>query len=162
MKRLRYTLVAALLSLALFAGSALAQVPNAQPPYNGYIGALITNTAQVPATLNSLQQSNIDKQGVICTFNFAAESGSPAVTLAIQGWDSANQLYYTLLTSSSFNTGTTGATLQVAVRPAIQTTSLPTATYALNYALPRFWRVQEAITGASTTTTGKVGCDYVR
>lgn len=129
----------------------------------GVNGALISHTAAAAGTYNSAQQTNLDKQGVACTFVTTGESGSPSRTIAIQGYDYASATYTTLVTSTNAD-GTAWVTPKtVEVHPGIQTTSLPTNySAAINLALPRFWRVQEVVTGAGTTTTGTVSCNLFR
>lgn len=161
------------LAIALFAltGIALAQVPSTQPPYNIELGGtgsaagtpLITDTARAPGTVNSVQLSNLDKEGAICTFNQnGTPSGSPTVTFNIQNFDAASQQYYTVATSGS-QTPSTNTPLAIYVHPGAQTASLPTAVVgASGLSLSRYWRVQQVLAGSNTTMTGTVSCNVLK
>ena len=152
----------ALFALAFTASAAMAQVPSSSPPYNVDIGAVITNTARAPSTVNSPQQNNLDKDGVICTINATALSGSPSATIAIQNFDVASQQYYTALISSSISLST-NTPVSIALRPGNQTSGA-NASFSATGSVPlaRYWRVQQVITGANTTVTGTVGCNVVK
>ena len=141
-------------------GVALAQVPSSSGPYNSDFGAVLTNTARVPGTYNSVQESNTSYVGVICTWNQTAASGSPSTTIAIQGYDSASATYQQLAISGALTA--TGTPTSVMVSPGIASSGLPNSGVSVLFHLPRYWRVQEVITGANTTSTGTVGCGYLK
>ena len=142
-------------------GVAFAQVPSSTGPYNSDFGAVLTNTARVPGTYNSVQESNTSYVGVICTWNQTAASGSPSTTIAIQGYDSASATYQQLGTTGALTA--TGTPTSIAVSPGIATSGvLPNSGVTVQMHLPRFWRLQEVITGANTTSTGTVGCGYLK
>jgi hypothetical protein len=146
------------------------QVPSTAPPYNidrgvGSNGAqvpLIALSAQAPATVNSAQQGNLDKEGVICTLAVTAVSGSPTVTVNVQNYDYASGDYYTVITSGAISVST--STVQsVYVHPGAQTASLPTAVSAASgLSISRYWRVQAVVAVSSTTATGTVGWNVVK
>src|ERR1700690_4203777 len=78
---------------------AFAQVPSSQPPYNVDLGAVITLGKNVAGngTTNSANQTNLDKEGVVCTFAQTDSSGSASTTVAIQGFDAATATWNTLI-----------------------------------------------------------------
>lgn len=147
-----------------------AQVPSANPPFNIDLGGtpttstpLITNTARGPSTVNSTQQQNLDKSGVLCTFNQTAQGGAgPQLALAIQNYDSASGQYYTIATTTP-SSPNNNVPVTVLAHDGAQTSSLPAGiTAAFGIPLARFWRVQEILTGGAVTTTGTVGCVIVK
>ncbi len=146
-------------AVIVLTGMAVAQVPSSQGPYNSDFGAVFTNTARVPGTYNSPQLSNNSYLGVICTWNQTAASGSPSTAINIQLFDSASNTYQTLGTGLSSLTAT-GTPSSIMVYPGIASSGLLAGTVLAH--LPRFWRVQEVITGANTTSTGTVGCGYLK
>jgi hypothetical protein len=141
-------------------GVAFAQVPSSIGPYNSDFGAVITNTARAPGTVNSAQQSNASYGGVVCTWYQASASGSASTTIAIQGYDSASATYQQLAISGALTSSTTP--VSVMVYPGIASSGLANSGVSASFHLPRFWRVQQVNTGASTTSTGTVGCGYLK
>lgn len=119
-------------------------------PSNSDLGALITNTAQAAATVNSPDQSGGDVTSVICVFNQTANTAGSTV-ISIQNKDVASGLYYTLVSSAAVTTANNTPSAIAAGRgvqaSANVSSSLPIATT---------WRVQEVAGG--TSTTGTVGC----
>jgi hypothetical protein len=126
----------------------------------GTTAPTITNTLQVPGTINSPQLGNLDKSGAICTYNMSAQSGSPSVTFAIQNFDTANATYSTIVISGAITAINTPTV--IFARAGAQIASLPTGYVGAGIPLARYWRVQEVVTGAGTAATGKVGCVVVR
>jgi hypothetical protein len=157
-------------ALAFAVPAALAQVPSSVPPYNVDLGVapnapLIRNTLQVPATVNAAQQTNLDKLGAICTLVTTALSGSPSVTFLIQNFDSASGLYYTAVTSGAISAPTINTPYNIAIRPGLATVAAgttPPVVGAAGFALSRFWRLQEVITGANTAVTGTISCNMIK
>ena len=148
-------------AFALFAVPAMAQVPSIPGPYNNDIGAVITNTAQGAATVDSSQQSNLAYGGVMCTYYQASHTGSPSTTIAIQGYDVASASYLTLVTSGAITADTTPT--PIVVYPGSVATSVPTGMIIAGLHLPRFWRVVEVVGGSGTpVVTGTVGCNYLK
>jgi hypothetical protein len=155
--------------LAFTASTALAQVPSSSPPYNidlgsSSAGAPIKNVIQVPATVNSAQLNNLDKQGAICTLVTTALSGSPSVLFSIQNFDVASGQYYNVVASLAISAPTINTPYSIAVEPGITVvaagTSSPLAG-ATAFPLSRIFRVQEVITGANTAVTGTIGCNLL-
>jgi hypothetical protein len=157
-----FAVTAALSFGAYFSGPAKAQVPSSNPPYNVDLGSVLTNTLQVIATVFSPQQQNLDKTGVICTFNQTAVSGSPSTTFTIQNYDTASNTYYDVVTSGAFTTSV--SPLSIMVVPGGQTSSLPTAVSAVfGGGLARYWRVKEVVGGSTgAATTGTIGCNNIK
>ena len=164
-------LMAGLIGLALSVGSyfaepAKAQVPSSNPPYNVDLGALITNSGQLSATVNSPQQTNLDKEGVICTFNATLSSGSPSVTMNIQNYDSASGNYYTIVTGGAVTSFSYNVPLSIIAHTGVNTTAslLPAGVLsAAAIPLSRLWRVQEVVGGSSApTTTSTIGCNNIK
>lgn len=155
--------------LIAFTGVALAQVPSTSPPYNIDLGGtgttagtpLIKLNATVPSTLNSAQQSNLDKNGVICMLNFTASSGSPTATMNIQNFDAASQLYYTIATASLSTPGI-NVPIGTAALAGTLATTVGTVTTPSSIPVSRYWRVQQVLAGANTTATGTVSCNLVK
>jgi hypothetical protein len=160
-------------SVALFAGTILAgaffaaaptkaQVPALPgPPYNVDLGALVSGTRAANASAsNTATQTNLAYNGVLCTFNMSAASGSPSTTFGIQFLDSASNTWQTLVTSGAITSTATPTSIVVA--PGIQTSSLPSAMVAIQLKLPRFWRITEANTVSTTTATRTIGCNVFR
>jgi hypothetical protein len=167
--------VAAILLAVFFAPiAAYAQVPSTQPPYNVDLGSpgtsggtptpVITNTVRVPATFNSPQLGNLDKEGVICTFNATLSSGSPTVTFKIQNYDAASNSYYDLVTSGAQQAFSYNVPLSIVAHIGVVAGAVLPASILSGASLPvsRFWRVQEIITGANTATTSTVGCNLLK
>ena len=152
------------LSIALafafgLAGAAFAQVPSTVPPYNTDLGALITNSLRVAGTVTTAAQTNLDKNGAVCTFNQTASSGSPSTTFSIQGYDAATASWLTYITSGAITDTTTTA---IAVYPGMATSPLSGMT-CISVHLPRVWRVSQTIAGTSgPATTSKIGCNMLR
>lgn len=157
-------LAVGLLSLSLFSQHPVsAQVPSAQPPFNVDVGAVITNTARAAGTVNSTAQSNLDKEGAICAFNMTATSAnnSTQIVLAIQNFDTASGLWYTVVTSTA-SSPTNNVPIVVMVHDGMQTASLPASIAAAQgVLLSRTWRAQQITTGVGTTT-GTVGCNIMK
>ena len=157
---------------AMFAPLRAQPVPSNPPPYNIDLGASTypamaatgvptqTLTAAVPNTYNSAQQNNLSWRGIVCAFSASGSSGSPSITWNLQGYDAATNSYQTMATASV----TANATPSVmAVMPSIAVSSLPSGyVAAANLPLPRIWRSQLVVTGANTTVTAKVGCNYIK
>lgn len=150
-----------------------AQVPSLPPqPYNSPVPnpsattptatKLFTNTLQGVATVSSNILNNLAYEGLQCTYNATALSGSPSVTINIQAYDEASATFTTLLTSGTANNTTLNTPTTIQIYPGIQTTSLPSNVTSLSWHMPRFVRVQEIVAGASTATTGSVGCDWLK
>jgi hypothetical protein len=153
---------AAMLALSLFAPPVSAQpVPSFVGPYNVDIGAVITNVAQGPGTVNSSNQANVDQSGAICTLQQSAVVSSPTTTFAIQGFDAATATWNTLAISGNITTSTTNI-YSLFVAPGAVATSVPTNGVVAGLPLPRVWRVQEVVTGAAASTTSKIGCNLVK
>lgn len=149
-------------AVALVIGPAVAQVPSTQPPYNVDLGAVITNAAAAPGTINSAQLNNLDKTGAICTFYPTAITDTPTVVLNIQNYDSASGVYYTIATSGAAADVVDDTPVVVAVH-SLQTASLPSGvTAASGIQLSRYWRVDEVLAGSGSTTTATVGCVVIK
>lgn len=145
--------------LVFVAPRARAQVPSSNPPYNVDIGAVLTGVGQNAGTYNSTQLNNLDKEGVTCVLSGLGSTGGPSVVFAIQGYDAASNSYYDLVRSGSI---TAAANAVISVRPGNQTSSLPTGWSASqSLPVPRFWRIQEVITGG-TGLTSTVSCNQQR
>lgn len=168
-KRTLKSVLISSVALAALSGIALAQAPaQPAPPYNvdqGATAPILTNTARVPGTYNSAQQNNPAWTGVMCTLNQTAVTGTSTV-FSIQFLDSASGLWQTLVSSAAITTAVNTPTT-IMVAPGIQTSSttpispLPTNMVVQPLRLPRFWRVQEVITGG-TSTTGTIGCNVLK
>lgn len=141
-----------------------AQVPSSNPPYNIDTGALITlNAAAASQTINSANQTNVDKSGAVCTAVQSAISGTPSWTFAIQNFDAANQVWNTLVTSSTISTSTSNI-YTAWVQSGLIAADVPTNGVGKSVRLPRVWRLS-AILGAgsgSPTVTAKIGCNLFR
>jgi hypothetical protein len=167
-RRIAAPLSLSLVGLLFMAAAAFAQVPTAPtPPYNQDLGALLTNTNRAASTVRSATQNNLAFTGVICVLNETAHSGSPSTTIALDAFDAASQTWNTFVTSTIATTGSAGSqspTAIIAVKPGIQTSSLPTGWTALNMQVPRTWRITQVITGTgfSPGSTSTVGCNYLR
>jgi hypothetical protein len=153
--------VLALVLLAVPHFSTQAQVPSANPPFNADLGVLLTNTARAAGTVNSVAQINLDKLGVICSYNATATPSFPQITLAIQNLDSASGNWYTIATST-ISSPNINVPIVVMDHYGMQTSSLPTGVAgASGVLLSRQWRVQQVTTGIGSTT-GTVGCVLVK
>lgn len=157
---------AALAVLLVSSGLVFAQVPAiGPPPYNVDLGALLTNTARVPGTYNSATQNNLAYQGVMCTMNQTAVTGTSTV-FSIQFLDTASGLWQTMVSSAAITTAVNTPT-SIVVAAGLQTSSttpiagLPSLMVTMGLKLPRSWRVQEVVTGG-TSTTGTIGCTVFR
>lgn len=156
------SVLASAVALVALSGIVLAQVPSSIGPYNSDFGVVITNSARPNSAtpVVSAQLSNTSYGGVVCTFNQASASGSPSTVFGIQIFDSASNSYQTLVSSGAI-TGTTTPT-SVVVYPGVQTSSLPAGMVAISMHLPRFWRVTQTVSTSNTTTTGTIGCGYLK
>lgn len=125
------------------------------PTLNVDTGALVTLTAAGAGTTNSADQINTSGRGVVVVANISASSGTIAVTVAVQGKDTASGQYYSLLTSASqTGTGTTVLTVYPGATPATNT--------AVSLPLPRTWRVQVVSgTGVTPSVTMTVGASVI-
>jgi len=131
----------------------------AQQQDNLSLGAVITNTAQIPATVTSSALVNSSNSGVTCTYVRTASSGSPSTTFSIQYQDTASATWISLLTSGAI---VDGAAHTLVVYPGIQTSSLPTNFASINLKLPRNWRISETVATSSSGDTGTIGCDLLK
>jgi hypothetical protein len=133
--------------------------PAAQSVYPWrYDSTIATFAAQVAGTVNSADQF-LYGNGVICKYNQTARSGTSSTTFAIQAKDAASGTYTSYLTSGAV---TTNAESTLVIAPGIQTSSLPSNVAALNFVLPRVWRVQTVIGGTGgPAVTGTIGCSVV-
>lgn len=122
-------------------------------PITAIPGATITNTAAVPATINSADQTMpLATNKLSCTFTMTAHASSPSTTIAIQGKHSSTGQYYTVLQSAAV-TGD-NAPVRISVGPDIFTT----ANIGAGEPVPQTWRIQEVI-GGTGTATGSVTCN---
>lgn len=144
---------------------ALAQAPSSMPPYNVDTGvALITNVGQVgSATVNSANQTNLDKSGAVCTAFQTAISGTPSWTFSIQGFDAATATWNTLVTSGAITTSLTNINT-VRIGPGLIAADVPANGVGTSIRLPRVWRVQEVFGAGSggPTVTAKIGCNLLK
>lgn len=140
---------------------------NAQVKTSAGSTTLLSGTLTTASTVNSAQFTNYNGRGVKCTYNHTNESGSPSVTLAIQGYDAASASYQTLASNTTaFNHLASATTMPATLYayPGIQTSSLPTGvvTGSTSLVVPRLWRVQVTIAGTSgPAVTYTVGCDLL-
>lgn len=148
--------------LFLFGGSAFAQVPSVPGPYNNNLGALVTNTLAQAGTVYSAQQTNLAGNGVVCTFDQTAHSGTPQTTFFIQQYDAASASYFTLVTSGTITADNTPTAIEV--YPGVQTATLPSPMVAVGLKLPRTYRVGQTIVngGGGAATTGTIGCNLLK
>lgn len=171
-------IIAAVLMGALL--PAAAQVPGIPgPPYNTPVPPssvyaspttptdvqIITNTLQGPATVDSQFMNTYGARGAICTVSQTAESGSPATNISIMAFDSASQILTSWGNSGIINNNNSGSTTWVPqtiiVYPGIAVSALPAGVVGVNLHLPRFFKVRQTTTGATTATTGAVGCELL-
>lgn len=135
-----------------------AQTPALPPqPYNTELGAVITNGARAPSTVTTAKLTNLAYNGVECTFNQTAVSGSSSTTFGIQMYDSASNTYQTLLTSAATTTAINTPST-ITIYPGITAA----ANVSLSAHLPLYWRVTQTNAGANTTTTGTIGCNLLK
>jgi hypothetical protein len=140
---------------------ALAQVPSVPAPYNLSLGAVITNVLRTAGTANSTQQNNLAYGGVSCTYMQTAKSGTSSTTFSIQGYDAANNTYYTLATSGAITDNSVPTTVQV--YPGAVATSVPTGMTIAGLHVPRLWRVSQTVAGeGGPAVTGFIGCDLLK
>lgn len=119
--------------------------------------AALNLTAQGPATVNSPSITSYG-QSVYCTFNQTARTGSSSTTFAIQYLDTqtanaASPTWTTLLISAAV---TTNAVTPLEIGPGLPAT----ANASVNGSLPAVLRIQLVESGASSTITGDVTCDF--
>lgn len=158
-RRLSAIVASCLAGALLFASVAFAQVPSITGPYNVDLGALITNTAQGAATVNSAAQTNLVYHGVVCTFNQSSHTGTPSTTFAVQGYDKASNSWLTLGTSGAITADATPT--DVVVYPGAVATAVPTGMIIVGLHLPRQWRITETVAGTTPVVNGTVGCNYL-
>lgn len=169
MNRFKFLLVAALLAAAPVL--AQAQVPSAQPVFNGKAshGTVLTLTAQGPGTVNSVDIVNAVGRGVFCTYFQTAHTGTPtSATFTIQMKDpisganaQGSSNYLNMLTAPT-NAGTSdgvAGTIQlgILIYPGAAG-SAPTGITALQLPVPQRYRVAFTEAGAASTVTGSVSC----
>ena len=116
--------------------------------------SLLTFTAAAAGTVNSADQINNVGRGVQLGVNFTVNTTCSEV-VTIQGKDVASGQYYTLLASAAITTAVFNNYL---VYPA----AASTANVSANLPLPRTWRVQAVLTGASCAATGTVGASVIQ
>lgn len=130
-------------------------------PSNSNSASVLLGTLTTASTVNSTQFTNYNGRGVECTYVQTNESGSPSVTVAIQAYDAASATYLTLASNATVFSKTSTMPQKLYVYPGIQTATLPTGVAAATgLQMPRLWRVQAVITGASgPAVTYTVGCN---
>jgi hypothetical protein len=140
--------------------SALALPALAQNVDNLNLGALITNSAQVPGTVTSPVQTNTGARGAICNFSQQSEVGNPSTVFDIEFEDSVAGSWQALVTSGAITTSSPAGGVAVMIYPGAVATTVPTNMTIAGLKLPRLWRVKEVVTGG-TSTTGGVTCDLL-
>jgi hypothetical protein len=118
-------------------------------------GALVTLTAAGAGTTDSPDQTNYFGRGLQLGINISAKTGTIAVTVAVQGKDTASNTYYPICTSASLTA--TGFVLM---------TVFPGTTAATNTdcnaPLPATWRVEVVSgTGSTPAVTMTVGASVI-
>lgn len=129
--------------------------PFIRTPSNADVGALLSGQL-LAGTTNSSDVINYDGGGVVCRFVATTSSGSPSAVFNIQSYDAATASYRTMLSSAAITTPTGESTMMV--YPGIQTSSLPSNWASISLKMPRVWRLQAVVTGATTAITGIAGC----
>lgn len=132
--------------------------PFVRVPANTDVGALLSGQI-VAGTTNSADVINHDGNGVVCRFVATTSSGSPSAVFNIQSFDAATASYRTMLSSAAIVTPTGEATLMV--YPGAVATSMPSLWTVAGLKLPRVWRIQAVVTGATTAITGIAGCQLL-
>jgi hypothetical protein len=145
--------------------SALAQVPNAQPPYNQPFTALLGIAAKYreTGTVYGALQSSVDKSGVICRLHqnlASSSSGTPSTTFGIQIYDAVAQSYLQYPVSGAV---TTAADTDIIMKVGAVATSVPTNTTVWGLPLASQWRVFMTVAGTGAPgINSQVECGYLR
>ena len=114
---------------------------------------LITLAAAGAATFNSADQNNENGRGVHVIVDITVAT-TTSVTFKIQGKDPVSAAYYDLLTSAALTgTGTTLLTVYPGLTAATNT--------VVSQVLPKTWRVNAVVTGASSALTATVGANVI-
>lgn len=110
--------------------------------------ALITHAAAA-AGVNSADQANSSARGVKVVVDITAITGTPTLTVTLQGKDPISGKYYTLLASAALSAvGTTVLTVYPGLTAAANLTA--------NDVLPATWRVITAIGGTTPAVTATI------
>lgn len=160
---LKRTSLMSLAALALLTSAAVAQVPNAQPPFNTPMTNMIPAATRAASTVLGALQANVDKTGVRCRLtqaNGSSSSGSPSTTFGIQTYDVVSGRYLQQAVSGAI---TTAQDNEVIVYPGAVATSVPSATAIFGIPLGNAWRVFMTIAGTGDPRmTASVDCGYLR
>jgi hypothetical protein len=106
---------------------------------------VLANLSGATSSSQSADQTNFNGRGVKVFLNITANAGG-SITFTIQGKDPVSGLYFTLLAGAS--QASTG-TVMMSVYPGLTASTNITA----NDVLPRTWRLQWTIAGATVTAT---------
>lgn len=166
----RHRIVAGLLATSMLA-SALAlapaahaqPIPNAQPPYNTDMTAMIPKSSRNAGTFFGASQSAIDKTGVTCRLHqnlSNSSSGTPSTTFGIQTWDAVAQTWLQAAVSGAV---TTAADSDLYVYPGAVATSVPSNTAIFGIPITRTWRPFMILAGSGAPSiNSQVECGYQR
>jgi hypothetical protein len=120
---------------------------------NNVAAPLMTLTGVGPSTVNSVVMFGTGKN-LSCVYNQASHTGTPGVTVAIQGVvppGTGTPVGFSLLTSASVATDTSAV---MTIGPGITAA----ANTAAQVVVPSLFRVQVVESGAGSTVTGTVTC----
>jgi len=135
-------------------------VPSFVGPYNIDLTTPLITFAAASGTVNSAVQANIDQSGVLCVFDQTAHTGSPSSTLAIQGYDTATNSWFSYVTSGAITADATPT--PVLMYPGAVATTVPTGLVLAGLPVPRKWRAQVVSTVGGSGITASVGCNVLK
>ncbi|RAV22205.1 hypothetical protein [Paenibacillus contaminans] len=121
--------------------------------YHNEILTVLPSAARTTAQ-SSQDFENFHNRGVKVVVDITAVTGSPILTVKIQGKDHTSGKYYDILTSAALTAqGTTVLTVYPGVTPVTNVT--------IDNVIPRFWRVSVTV-GNSDSATYSIGACTIR
>lgn len=117
--------------------------------------AVVTALAAAGAgTVNSADQSNLASRGLHLVIDITAVTGTPTLTVTIQGKDAVSGKYYTILASAALSAV---ATTVLRVYPGLTAAANTIA----NDVLPKDWRVTYTVAGGTPAVTATISAALI-
>ena len=123
---------------------------NREEECNYDTAALVTLAAAGAGATNGSDQRNVNHRGIQVVVDITAVTGTPTLTVKLQGKDAASGKYYDLLTSAALSSV---STTLLTLYPGAPTT----ANVSTPQVLPAIWRVIGTVGGGTPAVTATIG-----
>jgi len=132
----------------------LKQINDVSAGHQIAVAAVTALAAAGAGTVNGSDQSNTNARGLHLVIDITAITGTPTLTVTIQGKDAVSGKYYTILASAAL---AAVATTVLRVYPGLAAA----ANLAVNDVLPRDWRVTYTIGGGTPAVTATIAASLI-